>query len=261
MTLGPFCGILDAMRSLALGLTAVVLFVACAKSGPVGFQNVGGTPAGGGGSGGDGSGGAGGAGNHGNTGGAGNAGNTGGSGNTGNTGTGGSGNTGNAGTGGSGNAGNAGGSGGSPPPCVDTGPGEANETELSSHNLGSITDCDGDGDTLSGVITGPNDVDWYRYSATDSFGCVVDATRGFSASGSLRLCKFVECVSGGGVSFDCPGGTQAATSPGGRPGCCGTAGFDIAPDCAGVDDDTVVFIRVDDPQGLTCVDYTLSYHY
>ncbi|MEJ7728413.1 MAG: hypothetical protein WKG00_04280 [Polyangiaceae bacterium] len=143
--------------------------------------------------------------------------------------------------------------------CLDEGPGEPNETEATAFDLGDIEDCDSAGDQVSAVLDGPDDVDWYRYDGDDTFGCSVDPNRGITVNGSVRLCKFVDCVSGT-AEFDCPEGSVTATSPGGHPGCCSNNGFGIDPNCSGIDDDSTVYIRIDEPT-LPCAEYTVTYQY
>ena len=61
-----------------------------------------------------------------------------------------------------------------------------------------------------GGFAGGDDVDWYRYKASDST-CYVDPTRDISAAGSLRICKFFQCISGN-TEVTCPDGTIDASS-------------------------------------------------
>jgi hypothetical protein len=166
-------------------------------------------------------------------------------------------------------AGGAGGSGGEPPACPDPSPAEQNESESTAYALfgSSIDDCDSSGSSIQGVIAGDDDVDWYTYIGDDSFGCVVDPARVIAQSQSgLRLCKFFRCVDANAATeFSCPALTNAATSPEGRAGCCGSFGFGVSDlNCTGSTDDIAeVFIRVDQPGATpsTCNSYTLDFHY
>lgn len=144
--------------------------------------------------------------------------------------------------------------------CQDTGA-EPNDTEQTAKNLGTIDDCDGSGSSFSGVINGPSDVDWYKYFAQDAFGCQVGPSRSVQFMAAARICKFVECQDGSSPSVTCPAGTVGATSPEGRPGCCGSEGFDMDLDCSSISDDTIMYIRIDDPNGADCTPYTVDYHY
>ena len=151
------------------------------------------------------------------------------------------------------------------PTCNDIGLGEPNESEGTAWSLETVLveDCDGDGGSITGTIA-PGDVDWFTYDGDDTTFCVVNPERTISQSQTgIRLCKFIECV-GGGTTITCPGGTTDATSPEGRVGCCSNAGFEVSDvNCPGLDENTHVYIRVDQPGGdsSTCNDYTLTYHY
>jgi hypothetical protein len=148
--------------------------------------------------------------------------------------------------------------------CMDTGPGEPNDNEASAFSLGTIGDSDGDGGSVPGVLS-DGDVDWYVYNGQDNFGSVVDPTREFSSSQTLRVCKFIECPDND-QNFSCPGGTVPETSPNGRQGCCNTMGFEVGDFICGSsslnDDSATVYIRIDDPTGQAmCASYTLNYHF
>ena len=147
--------------------------------------------------------------------------------------------------------------------CNDLGVGEPNNTESTAHDLGTIGDSDSEGGSVSGMVAGPMDVDWYKYLGEDNFGSVVDPTRTLSSSHPVRICKFFQCLDNAANDFSCPNGTTDATSPDGRPGCCGTAGFDVSLSCGSSSlnsDDAWVYIRIDSQQNQ-CVTYTLGYHY
>ena len=146
------------------------------------------------------------------------------------------------------------------PSCDDTGIGEPNDSESKAFTLAAIDDCDGSGSSLQGVIAGPDDADWYKYSGDDTSFCSVDATRDLTSTDSLRICKFAQCVSGTATP-DCPLGTAADTSPDGRPGCCSLQGFSMGVDCSGIDDDATIFVRIDSIDGADCASYSLDYHY
>lgn len=138
---------------------------------------------------------------------------------------------------------------------------EDNNTEATAADLGMITDDDGDAVTITAVLEG-NEVDWFRYEGTDSFGSSVNPARNLITAGALRMCKFAECTNDlFATDVTCPEGTVATQSPGGRPGCCGDDSFELELGCSGViDDDATVYIRFD--QGLAdCTQYTLEYHY
>jgi hypothetical protein len=142
--------------------------------------------------------------------------------------------------------------------CADADTAEQNETESTAFDLGGIDDCDGSGSEHQGTLAA-GDVDWFKYQGDDTFGCVVDPTREVTSMGSFRFCKFAQCERGNpGVT--CPSGTTPESSPDGRPGCCGSDGFDLALDCSGSDDNASIYMRLDQPQPA-CSTYTLEWHY
>lgn len=146
----------------------------------------------------------------------------------------------------------------------DEGPsGEPNDTESTARDLGTIGDCDDEGEALTGVLTGFADVDWYKYLGSDkSAFCSVSPARSLVATHPVELCKFVQCLDGQAPDFDCPSGTSSATSPDGRAGCCGTAGFDFGASCGSFlgSDDLRVYLRLTTEQ-QACVEYTVDYHF
>jgi len=143
--------------------------------------------------------------------------------------------------------------GGGPDICPDTSA-EPNGSEDHATYLGGIDDCNGDGSSVTGILSA-NDADWFRYKGNDTFFCDVDPSATVTANGDYRLCAFASC----GVK--CPSGTSHATSPGGRQGCCASNSFKIEVNCPGIDDDATVYLRLDKPGEERCVKYTLSYHY
>lgn len=147
--------------------------------------------------------------------------------------------------------------------CSEGPSSEPNDTEATARDLGTIGDCDDEGEALSGVLTGFADVDWYKYLGSDkSAFCSVSPARSLVASHPVELCKFVQCLDGQAPSFDCPSGTSSATSPDGRAGCCGSAGFDFGASCGSFlgSDDLRVYLRVTTEQ-QACVEYTIDYHF
>ncbi|NUO53729.1 MAG: hypothetical protein HOV80_33190 [Polyangiaceae bacterium] len=147
--------------------------------------------------------------------------------------------------------------------CQDGGPGEPNDTESSAHDLGTIGDCDDEGGSVSGVLDGTTDPDWYKYQGTDGTGCSVDPSREITSSHPIRVCKFIQCDNNEANDFSCPGGTMDVTSPDGRPGCCSTSEFNFGLTCGSSSlnsDNATVYVRIDTTAN-ECVTYTLTYHY
>ncbi len=167
---------------------------------------------------------------------------------------------------GAGDAG-AGGSGGqgSTANCTPEDVNEPNQTEPTAKSLGDVGDDDDDGGQVSGVLAGMKDVDWFKYDGSDDYFSTVDPTRSIQTEVAVQVCAFIQCKEGTLKPLSCPSGTQAATSPEGRKGCCGGAGFTVSPDCGGNDDSASVYLRVSrDPEEDThpkCLQYTLKYHF
>ena len=138
-------------------------------------------------------------------------------------------------------------------------PHEPNDSAAQASDLGEIEDCDGDGLAFAGMLDGPDDVDWMRYSGNDVAFCVVNPARWIEVDAPLRLCKFADCHDGG-TEVSCIGATQPAQAPDGTPGCCGSAGFEMGVDCPGQDDDADILLRLDQAEA-DCVGYTLAFHY
>jgi hypothetical protein len=144
--------------------------------------------------------------------------------------------------------------------CND--PNDVGGSEPSAKNLGTITDNDSDGSSFSGVVNGAADIDFYRFTGTDTFGYSVDPTL-TSASSGVEMCMYVACLGGSGIDFQgCTGGAQA-TSGIGNPGCCFTApgSTTLSFNCLSTSDESAtVFMRVKQTGNL-CLPYTASYHY
>ena len=198
---------------------------------------------------------------------------TGGNGGTSGTGTGGaagsgaSGGTSAGGTGGSsagtgGSSAGTGGTGGSGAACNDTGT-EPNNAEGQPVKLGDITDCDDTGATVSGVLNGSADQDWFGFTGSDVFSCAVDPTATIT-NGNLgaRVCIFADCGINA-TTVTCVSGTPAS-APSGLDGCCSnTSGRAAANvDCANAsNDNAAVLIRADQQSTNACIVYDLAYHY
>lgn len=146
--------------------------------------------------------------------------------------------------------------------CVDDDFGE-NIDEDSAHFLGEISDDDDDGGTVMGVLTGPDDVDWFRYDGSDDFISSVDPFRTIVSSAPVRFCKFADCPNDQ-VDFPCQEGAVATTSPDGRAGCCADSLIHVPDALCGSsslnDDSMAVWIRVDQAEDA-CVTYAFDYHF
>lgn len=149
------------------------------------------------------------------------------------------------------------------PTCNPPDSHEPNDAEDDAAELPEFSDqCDVDS-SLNGVLAGDADIDWLSYrGGTNDFICVNDPTVDVVASGPIRFCQYVDCISGDPTTQECPSGTTADTSDdGGRPGCC-TQGEDIAFSMyVGCSSDAQVFMRIDQGDADVCTTYSLSYHF
>lgn len=141
---------------------------------------------------------------------------------------------------------------------------EPNELEEEAILLPNITDEDASGDLVESILAGEQDVDWFAYMGKDVILAVVDPAGTLASPMNLRLCVFVECVTGSVEPLDCLDGIYDE-SPDGLPGCCnsGESAF-VSVDlyCSGSDDESAyVFMRVDQGHSDQCVPYQLEYHF
>jgi hypothetical protein len=136
-------------------------------------------------------------------------------------------------------------------------------TEAAALNLGTISDCNGAGLNVAGVLGTPQEADYSRFSGEDDFGCAVDPTLTLTATDLLRACLFFECVTDID-EFGCAPGTSASISPSGRFGCCQTGlSLTLSPQtftCQGTGEDADVFIRLNSA-AAACTSYTFNVHY
>lgn len=137
------------------------------------------------------------------------------------------------------------------------------DAEDTATNVGSITDDDGEAFTVSGVLSGADDVDWYTYHGKDTFGYIAEPTLNL-VEGSQRLCQFLVCDKGGAALTEvtCPAGSKFAISPQLRPGCCAETSFKIDDfNCDGQDESVTVWLRIDKPAVDECSNYELKLNF
>lgn len=134
--------------------------------------------------------------------------------------------------------------------------------------VADIDDCDSSGPgygghpPLTGVINGKSDVDVYKFTGNDTFGCSVGPVL-VSPTSNLEVCMFVSCNKGTTNFKGCTGGAQS-TSDIGNPGCCVATPGQVQLDysCGGftqTDDTATFFVRVKETADL-CLPYQLAYH-
>lgn len=145
--------------------------------------------------------------------------------------------------------------------CEDETNTEDNDTQLTAHDLGNITDNDSTGDSICPVLDGADDVDWYRYFGDDVFPNVVDPTRVVASDFNARLCVYFDCAGNNSTSVSCNADEVADVAPGGQKGCCGMGNVAPKLNCSGLDDAADVWIKVENVDMLACVPYRLDYHF
>jgi hypothetical protein len=147
-------------------------------------------------------------------------------------------------------------------------PNEPNNGEIQATFLPPITDSDGDGSSINGVLENAFDIDWFRYEGSDVVGALVNPYAQLNVY-ALELCIYAECMNGlENTDISCPEGTTQRPSPSGRPGCCATntSGFEISLGCGSAwnpftDESSYIYMSVTGSEPNVCQDFTLSYHF
>ncbi len=143
--------------------------------------------------------------------------------------------------------------------CEDPGD-EPNDDEDSATDLGEQGCNDAPG-MFTGVLAGPDDVDWFGYHGSWGALCgFADPSPGhnLTASDDIRICVFPVCDNGN-AQFNCPGDSVEATSPEGVDGCCDTGSFQFNLNCSGLDESATYYVRLDQAAEGACVNYTVVY--
>jgi hypothetical protein len=146
--------------------------------------------------------------------------------------------------------------------CIDKDdPGSA---ENVAKVLSPIDDCDENYKSVSGVANGEVDVDFYKLSASDKTGCLVQADFEGQTAGT-ELCVYARCKNS---TIDAVTGCEQGvenTSGIGMKGCCAAAPGRAVPkwDCSGITDDDSAdfFFRVKQINGDKCLPYKLRYRF
>lgn len=144
--------------------------------------------------------------------------------------------------------------------CEDESGSELNETQLTAHSLGTISDADASGSFVCAVLDGAEDVDWYTFNGNDVLLNYVDPTREVLSDFNHRICVYITCDNGQ-PSIGCGGDETKDVAPMGQPGCCGVGHVSPSLDCQGTDDSATIWVKVENVDGLACVPYELTYHF
>jgi hypothetical protein len=140
--------------------------------------------------------------------------------------------------------------------CVDNDdPGGAENTAKA---LPDTDDSQNSAISVSGVLNGPVDADFYRLNVADvSFHLLQPDIQ--ATSNGTEMCVFVKCPSGTS-SVTCSAPAVAKKSDIGIDGCCGTGPSSVTPswNCGGTNDSAQLFIKISQTADK-CLPYTFSY--
>lgn len=115
--------------------------------------------------------------------------------------------------------------------------------------------------TVTGVIDGEYDVDWYGYDITGSPTTAVSLANAVAA----ELCVFYQCKAGT-LTVQCNNGSAAAVDEEGNSGCCATGTATTAPSfttlmyCSPGADDSYTMLSVTSLEDQ-CADYTAHFNF
>jgi len=146
-------------------------------------------------------------------------------------------------------------------PCCSDGGEEPNDTESTSMRQGRPApwSCIYE-DSFGGVLSGSDDEDWFSVPSSDTRagGCTHSVT---VSTPGVSLCVYGSCaVASATPTTTCVNGS-VAVSPGGKPGCCTTAGpASMRIVCTeGSSTATTFLVNVSGAAALECVDYTVTF--
>ncbi|MDB4933557.1 MAG: hypothetical protein JWP87_529 [Labilithrix sp.] len=155
------------------------------------------------------------------------------------------------------------GTGGDPTPpgggdtCVDNGdPGGA---ENVAKMLPNTDDAQNTAISVSGVVNGAVDVDFYKLHVEDKSFHLLQPDLEATSSG-VEMCVFVRCDTTGASGVTCSAPAVAKKSDLGTDGCCATGPAKVTPgwDCNSTTDSATLFIRIKQTVDK-CEPYSFSY--
>jgi hypothetical protein len=140
--------------------------------------------------------------------------------------------------------------------CVDNA--DPGGSENAAKALPDTSDSQNTAISVSGVLNGPVDVDFYRLNVADTFGHLLQPDIQATAAG-IEMCVFVKCPSGAS-NVTCSAPAVAKKSDIGIDGCCGTGPSSVTPgwNCGGTNDSAQLFIKISQTADK-CLPYTFSY--
>jgi len=143
------------------------------------------------------------------------------------------------------------------PTCADKN--DPGSSENTAKVLPDTNDAQNDPITVSGVLNGPVDTDFYKLNVADTFGHLLEPDTQLKTSG-VEMCVFVKCPSGNSSNVTCKGGAVPKKSEIGTDGCCATGASAATPtwNCSGTNDGAVLFFRVKQTAN-NCSPYSFTY--
>ena len=133
------------------------------------------------------------------------------------------------------------------------------EGEVKAEEGDDVYDCDAHASTVSGVLSGASDEDWYLVHGIDTRAGGCSHTARVDVDGA-QICIFAECALATDPATSCRSGTES-TSPEGRPGCCNDAGeasLEIKCEESGAQV-TLFYMRVSQGPPGVCTEYQREY--
>lgn len=151
-----------------------------------------------------------------------------------------------------------------PNQCLD--PNDPGGTEPLAKVLANTDDSQNNPIVVKGVMNGLSDVDFYKFSVSDTKGHTMDTAFETPTKG-IELCVWLSCQKGTANFKGCKGGSED-TSLAGRVGCCAAGPGTPSPDweCKGsvthpvLDDSANIVVRVRQTADM-CLPYSWSYNF
>jgi hypothetical protein len=147
-------------------------------------------------------------------------------------------------------------------PCVDKD--DPGSLENTAKGLSDTDDCDENFKTISGVMNGPVDVDFYKLTGKDKLFCSLDSDFESQTPG-IELCVFARCRDASKDAVKGCSSGKLSKNELGMYGCCASNAAHALPDwdCKGsTDDDSADFyMRVKQLGAEKCLPYKLRYRF
>ena len=126
-----------------------------------------------------------------------------------------------------------------------------------------MSDCGGWYNVSKANLSPQSDVDWYRFSDEDNFGCTINPTVKFTSNpDAFTACIYFDCNSGEeDPDYSCSdGATKDSEGPESAPnGCCGDDEIVLGYNCTGTSSESAtLYVKVFTADNTTCGGYELQ---